>query len=88
MFNLTTPASKYLQAKGIDYLTANKQIKSLVGNISSMRDKFKSIHERAMKFATHVKEQLAEKGFHEDEMKFRICFLTKGSHTQRDELMM
>ncbi|KAG5870890.1 hypothetical protein JTB14_006728 [Gonioctena quinquepunctata] len=50
IFTYATPLSKYLQTKGLDFLAAWHQIKSLKSNTDGIRNNFNTIYEKSLDF--------------------------------------
>lgn len=56
LFNVSTPASKYLQTSGLSYLVANQMVNTLHKKICAKRDNFEVLHNNAVDFVCHLNE--------------------------------
>ena len=60
IFNSTTPTLNYLQASGVDYLTAANKIKTLPTQLLAKRNNFSTIHKDAVEFANYIHTYFGE----------------------------
>ena len=60
LFNSTTTTSNYVQASGLDYLTAANKIKTLQTQLLAKRNNFSTIHKSAVEFANYIQTYFAE----------------------------